>query len=149
MTINKKIQKYIDQMEVRERVDGSEYTVIKNEYDLETHSPLYEAIRKAHGDSFPKDFIYSTFLDCLQRLSEYEINSNEKLEDVRNEVVDSMVDIYTHDLIKWLASDINNVYYLTQAIDEFECRDGFKALSMAQYLAIDEVMGYVIALIES
>lgn len=148
MTINKKIEKYLSEFEHGKRNDGSGYVFIKN-HDWDNPDKLMIAVRSAHGDKMPDDWIYSTFHNCLQRLSDYEITDNDKLEDIRSEAVDSMVDIYTADLTKWLASNINNVYYLTQAIEEFECKDGFKALSMAQYIAIDEVMNEVINLLES
>ena len=144
MTIQEKIEKYSNYFEIGTRNDGSKYTFLKDN----TPAKLAVAVREAHGDRFPDDFIYSTFSDLLQRLSEYTINNMDDIENYRHEIVDGYVDIYTHDLIKWLASDIANVYYITQAIEEFGATDGFQVLSTAQYIAIDEVMNYVIGMFE-
>ena len=57
--------------------------------------------------------------------------------------MDGLVDIYTTDLTKWLNDNINNVYYLEDAIKN-GAEDGFNALQVAQYQAIDEVAGHVI-----
>lgn len=144
MTLQKKIEKYSSYFEVGTRNDESKYTFLKDD----APTKLKDAVRKAHGDRFPDDFVYDTFSGLLERLSEYTIDSIGDIENYRHEIVDAYVDIYTHDLIKWLASDINNVYYMTQAIEEFGVTDGFQVLSTAQYIAIDEVMSNVINLFE-
>ena len=145
MKLQTKIQKYLDCFTTTTRNDGTVVTIQK---DLDkTPQALQNAIRAAHGDGMPNDFIYSTFVACLEKLSEYTLNTVDDIEDIRDEAVDSMVDIYTHDLTAWLASDIANVYYLTQAMDELQPDDGFKLLAAAQYIAIGEVMSEVINLL--
>lgn len=144
MTLQQKIEKYSNCFEVGTRNDGSSYTFLKDD----APAKLSVAVRKAHGDKLPDDFVYGTFADLLQRLSEYTIDSTDDIENYRHEIVDNYVDIYTHDLTKWLASDIGNVYYITQAIEEYGVTDGFQVLATAQYIAIDEVMNYVVGLFE-
>lgn len=141
MTIQKKAQKYIDQFQTVTRSDDSIAVILKDTRSQK----LYEAVKQAHGDSMPSDFVFSTFLELLERITEYDIKNREGLEDLRSEIVASCVDIYTHDLTKWLNSDINNVYFLTEAIKN-DVNDGFRLLSMAQYMAIDEVMDSVMNL---
>lgn len=145
MTIQQKAQKYIDQFEVIKIQDTDKTRVIlksdKNGlYDSE--SKLYTAIREAHGDRFPDDFVYSTFLSILEKITEYDTDSIDPLDEYRHEIVDSMVDIYTHDLTGWLHDDIYNVSYLDEAIEN-GATDGCSLLSIAQYLAIDEVYPFV------
>lgn len=109
---------------------------------------LKDSVYKAHQDSLPRDWIFGTYADILQRLEEYEVKTLDDVEEVRSELVDSMVDIYTADLTAWLADSISNVEYLTQAMEEYgQPQDGFKLLALAQYMAIDEVFGYVYELL--
>ncbi len=144
-TIQRKAQKYVDQFEVIKIQDSDETRFILK--SNATEGALYKAVRSAHGESFPSDFIHETFLRILERITEYD---NPDLSEVRSEIVDSMVDIYTYNLTKWLHDDINNVYYLTEVLSEEygDIKDGFKLLAMAQYMAIDEVYPYVQELLE-
>jgi len=85
----------------------------------------------------------NSFLDNVVELLDYEdFETFDELQDKINDKVygwcDSEVDIYTHNLTKWLNDNINNVYYLTESLEEFGEGDGFKLLSMAQYKAIEE-----------
>ena len=137
MNINEKALKAVARFEVKKRTDETEFVVLKD-----TEGELYEAVRNAHGDRFPDDFIYSTFLSLLERIGDYEIDDDDKLQEYRYEIVESLVDVYTHDLTAWLHKRNDNVFYLSQAIADGE-QDGFKALSQAQYIAIDEVMNSV------
>jgi hypothetical protein len=109
---------------------------------------LRQAVKNAHGDSFPNDFVYGTFVDLLQKVTEYD-DQRHNIEDIRHEIVESECDIYTHDLTEWLADDINNVGYLTEVMEEGGANDGFQLLSQAQYKAIDEVMEHVISYLTS
>ena len=65
----------------------------------------------------------------------------------RDQAIDALSEIepdcYTSDLTSWLNSNSRNVYYLTEALEEMEIRDGFQALSYAQSRYIDEI-GYAI-----
>lgn len=108
---------------------------------------LKNSVYKAHQESLPRDWIFSTYADILQALTGYTIESMEDVEEYRSEIVDNMVDVYTSSLTQWLADSIYNVEYLTQAIQELQPEDGYKLLSGAQYLAIDEVYGYVVELL--
>ena len=64
------------------------------------------------------------------------------------EAIDSEVDPYTSGLTKWLNESNYNVYYLSQALDEYREKDGFRALAQAQYLAIEELWNEVFSLFE-
>lgn len=144
-TINKKAKHYLKFFKVGTRDDKSEYTFLRDDKPEE----LYKSIRLAHGDRFPDDFVYDTYMSILENIDNYEVDTIDQLDDIRSELVDSMVDTYTHDLLKWLASDINNVYLLTDVIEEYNPKDGFQLLSMAQYNAIDDIFNYVYQLLEA
>ncbi len=142
MTVQKKAQKYINQFEVI-KIQNTDKTrvILKTDksglYDSE--SPLYKAVREAHKFRFPDDFIYSAFLSILEKITEYD---SQDLEDIRLEVIDGLTDIYTHDLTEWLASDINNVTYLDDAISA-GCTTGTELLAYAQSQAYEEIYPYV------
>ena len=138
--LNQKISSYINMFETKTRDNGNKYVILKDKAKEE----LKNAIHNANGDRLPNDFIYSTFLDLLQTLDGFTIENPDYLDEIENEVIDSNIDIYTKDLTAWLASDINNVYYLTEAIQESNGEiDGFQALQQAQSKQIYEVWQHV------
>ena len=140
MTLANKIVKYSNFFITKKRDSGDFYTYL----NTKAPSNLHDAVLAVAGSGYPTDWDFVTFSSLLERLTEYTINNMDDIDNYRNEIVDSLVDIYTSDLTGWLHENINNVYFLTQAIEEFDTKDGFKALALAQYLAIDEVMNYVI-----
>jgi len=139
--INSKAQKLVKHFTTATRQDGSSYCYLNDS----APEQLKNAVRTAHGERFPDDFIYSTFLSLLERIGDYDIADRDQLDELRGEIVDGEVDVMTYDLTKWLNSDVRNVYYLTEALEE-GIIDGFQALTLAQYKAIDEVMEEVISL---
>lgn len=108
------------------------------EYDQELIDELVLTIHDS-GDIFPDDYRYEWLEDSLQA-----VQDNECTEDITLEP-----DIYTYNLTTWLASHVTRVDYLTQAQNEFdESEDGFKLLSLAQYLEKQEVLSSTIAWLE-
>jgi hypothetical protein len=145
MDITKKAEKYVSYFETGTRTDGNESYVY-----LKDNAPekLKEAVRKAHGDRWPDDWVYSTFLSLLERITEYDFESVEDLQESAYEIVDNEVDIHTGGLTKWLSSDNRNVYYIDEGIERFGASDSYGMLSNAQHCAIDEIMQAVISLFE-
>ena len=61
-------------------------------------------VRGLHGDELPNNWRYEIITDLLQNfVNEYD---QDNLEDVLNEITDSLVDVYNADLIEWLRGDI-------------------------------------------
>ena len=144
MKIKTKIQNYINDFEpVIKQVDNSTIWVLKDSASKKLKQSIYDA----HEGSYPNDYIYSTYLCILENLLNYDINSVDDIDDIRHELVDSMVCLYTHDLTEWLHSNTSNVYYLDIAINEYGCKSGFELLATAQYISIDEVFEYVLELL--
>ena len=113
---------------------------------LKSEAPkaLRDSVMDAHGDRLPNDWIYNQYYSILETLSNYTIESADDIEENRSEIVDGLVDVYTSDLTAWLNSDNRNVYYMTEAQEEYGNQaDGFKLLAMAQYKAIDEIFSEV------
>jgi hypothetical protein len=142
-TLQQQIKYYADQFEVKTRTNGETY-VCAPEADDQLQHALYEA-------QLPDDWTYSTFNAILERMQDYDTQTLEDFEgDYQSEIVDSLVDISTHDLTGWLHSHNSNVYYLTEVQEQYGAiEDGFNLLSMAQYMAIDEIYTKVYQLLES
>jgi hypothetical protein len=140
---------YADYFKSIDVVDGTSRIILKDD----APSKLRDAVREAHGDKMPNDFIYATFADLLQRVTDYDVETVDRLRDQGHdhEIVDGYVDVYTHDLLQWLASDIDNLEYLAQAAqDGWTVDDGtWQLLARAQYYAIDAIMQHIIDLLET
>lgn len=106
---------------------------------------LKNSVHKAHGSRMPSDWVFNKYHSVLDALTQYDFENAEELEDKRAEIVDGLVDVYTSELTKWLNESPQNVYYITEAQEEYGAQeDGFKILQMAQYRAIDEIAAEVI-----
>ena len=112
---------------------------------LELYEKFSDLIHTTEADM---DFIYEQIVNCLDLISDSDIKSIAEAQDLMHEGVDGHVDVYTANLTSWLASNIDHVYYLTRALEEHEPKDGFEALALAQYLAIEEIWQEVIQIIE-
>lgn len=144
MNINEIAKYYLDQFEYVKRGDKT-ITVMKDSRDKE----LYDAVFKAHEDKLPLDFIFDKFSSILDAIGEYTNNDIDDLRDNGLEIVDGLVSVYTSDLTAWLNENNYNVYYLTEALEDGDCDDGFKLLMRAQYKAIDDIFAGVVELIEN
>ena len=56
--------------------------------------------------------------------------------------------VYTSDLTEWLNTSNNYVYYLTDAIIEFEAADGFEALAVAYHCFCSDIKNNIIRYLE-
>ena len=93
---------------------------------------LKNLIFTAHDDMLPDDYRYQFIEDALQYISDQD-------EDVGLDCPEIEADTYTSDLTKWLHSRNDRVYYLTEALEEYEIKDGFQALQEAQLREREEV----------
>jgi hypothetical protein len=141
MNYQEKAEKYLKFFEYKKR--GEDTIVI-----LKDNAPaeLQESVHNAHGDRLPSDWIYDKYESILSSISDYD---SKELDDIRAEIVDGLVDVYTSNLTEWLNDDNRNVYYLSEALAEYgDGDDGFALLAQAQYRAIDEIFGEVAGLLE-
>lgn len=92
-------------------------------------------IFNAHLDRMPNDDIYNRIYDILESIQDIETE-----EEAQERLYEIEPDIYTNDLTAWLNDNINNVYYLTEALEEgLDIKDGFKLLMYAQSKYIQEI----------
>jgi hypothetical protein len=93
---------------------------------------LENLIFTAHDDMLPDDYRYKFIEDALIMIADQD-------EDADLDRPEIEADIYTSDLTKWLHSRNDRVYYLTEALEEYEIKDGFRALQAAQLREREEV----------
>ena len=99
---------------------------------------LENLIFTAHDDMMPDDYRYRFIEDALQYISD----QDEDADDLDCPEIEA--DSYTGDLTKWLHSRNDRVYYLTEALEEYEINDGFQALYLAQLCERGEVYDSVL-----
>ena len=106
-----------------------------------------EIIREFHGtDILPDDFRYSSISGLLDTMSNYDCSDIETLEDLRHEIIDSNIDIYTKDLLTWLASNTNRVDYCNKAIDDgITSGDIMSIISYGQFLELDGIYSNILS----
>jgi len=134
MTLQTIAQEMYDNFELVKRDDGSEFYRTKESVDWQQ-----DIVRQAHfnGDRMPSDDIYNRVYEFLSGFSNLDEKATE--EDFDQTIIESESDIYTSDLTSWLNDDNRNVYYLTEALEEFQPKDGFEVLMIAQHKYIQEI----------
>ena len=118
-------------LERARRGDGSRYVRRKN------GSPEWVAdlCRKAHGDSFPDDWIYEQIANCLESILDNDCEYEAR------DAAESAVDVYDTDLLDWANG---RAEYVDDAI-----RDGAKDLSSAIMLGQQTMIGEIFSAIVS
>lgn len=121
------------------RADSTDQIVV-----LTKESPewLRDVVMEAHGSSMPDDLIYAHIRDVIDALADDD-------SDPQGVISEMEADVYTRDLIAWLASDVGYTDYMTQAIEEYGAKDGFSILSCAQKIWMDEIGNNVITALEA
>ena len=88
----------------------------------------------AHDDKMPDDTTYRFIEMAVDAIADCE---NE--DEIEERIFEIEPDIYTSDLTAWLNERNDHVYYLTEALEEMDIKDGFALLSAAQAIQIREV----------
>ena len=123
-------QEMSEAFETRTRDNGDSFRVLKD------GSPKWMTgvIHEVHGEDLPDDTIYRMIEMAVDAMADCE-----EVEEIVERIYEIEADVYTSDLTDWLNKRNDHVYYLTEALEEFEPRDGFQLLMMAQKIQIDEV----------
>lgn len=88
------------------------------------------------------DSVYEFTMNTLEALADSTATDENDLRDSGIESIEA--DVYTGDLTAWLNQSNYHVYYLTEALEEYDLKDGFAALAMAQQRAKQEVFTIVL-----
>lgn len=126
--------------------DGEKFTrtIIDRDYkdkESELHKACVDLTFKVSQEtSLDSDSVYDFTSAVLEAIS----NCNDE-DEAREAIYGIEPAIYTSELTEWLGKSNYNVYYLDQAISEYDAKDGFAALSLAQQLAITAVGNIVLS----
>lgn len=141
-------KRFFECLEVKTRETGEKFVCFKPEViekNTEEYRKLSEVIwglKKNLGE----DFVYWEVYNCLSEIIDLAPETEEGLEDILENIEP---DVYTSDLTEWLNEHNGHVFYLTEALETYEIKDGFELLAVAQELAKREVWTEVIELIRS
>lgn len=94
---------------------------------------LENLIFTAHDNMLPDDYRYKFIENSLQ----YIADQDEDADDLDCPEIEA--DSYTSELTKWLHSRNDRVYYLTEALEKYEIKNGFWALQESQLCEREEV----------
>lgn len=143
-TLAQTIQSFSNQFETVKRGDD-EIITLKDDCSEE----LRESVREAHDGRLPNDWIYATYANLMQKLTDYEIETIDDVEEYRAEIVDGEVDFSNYSLYQWLAD--NNQEYVNEAVSEFGIEskdfDITKLVQMGQYKHIDNIYTCIVNLL--
>ena len=131
-TIQSTAKEMCDNFIQKERENGDKFYCIKDNIDWQR-----DIIHKAHLDRMPNDDSYNRIYDFLSSFCDLDGTAIE--EDFSEVVYQTEPDVYTSDLTKWLNDYNENVYYLTEAIEQGLASDGFQLLSCAQKIYLEEI----------
>lgn len=131
-------QEILDNLETKTRQDGSQYIAPKDTIEWQQ-----DIIREAHLDRMPNDDTYERIYNILDKLA-IDLDDDANEETAREMIYEIEPDVYTSDLTSWLNDNNNNVYYLTEALEQMEIKDGFQLLQVAQGLYIREIANVLI-----
>jgi len=115
--------KYYQYFETKNRPSGEEFTCLKDEAPIE----LKDFIFNIHHDHFfgclPNDWIYSMVFAAFYDLEDYDI-----------EEITIEADVYTYDLVKWLADNCNAfaLEYCNEWHEEFQSSGEGNIISQIQ-----------------
>ena len=127
----------------KQRDNGESYICIEGLAGQDYPQWMQDVIFAGHLDTMPNDESYKAIRDIISSITELDEDTeweaaSEVIEALRNN--NSIEpDCYTSNLTGWLHSNNGYVYYLTEAISEYGCTDGFQALTMAQQIWLEEV----------
>lgn len=119
-------------LETKKRDNGNEFIC----HTKAAPEWFMDLIHKAHDDFLPDDYKYEFILNTLYSIA----NSNKKadLDELGYEIE---ADIYTSDLIQWLASNLYRIEYVNEAMADFgtDVKDIIQYIQMGQQKEKQEV----------
>jgi hypothetical protein len=140
----KKLLDYFEWETFDAGTDKERKVLILNE-KLSRESKEYKALLEVIYDSdLSENSRYEFVVEALEIISEC---SNEN--DIDDAIYNIESDIYTSNLTAWLNESNHHVYYLTEALQEYNFKDGFALLGQAQILAKQEVAFNVVKMLET
>ena len=81
---------------------------------------LTDAVRDAHDGESPDDWRYETLAAIAARIDEYEqygSDSMGSLDVAAFDIADGLTDVYTHNLLLWVAGNLNRTFYVDELLE--------------------------------
>ena len=114
---------------MKTRDNGETFYIV----EIDPDDPLRKFIQRNSNeacDNFSQaDHWYECLGDWLDQLNSEDFGDESDAHEI---VADQEADVYTADLTAWLHASNDNVYMLTEVLNEYEPKDGFELLAMAQ-----------------
>lgn len=137
ITVQELADEYGRYFQKDKRENGEEFWKAKD-----APQELNDLIMEAHGGMIADDHRYEYVYESLDIIS----NKEEDLDDVSEEI-DGRVDVYNHDLIEWLGSNLERIGYVDEAREEFggeHSESIMRDIMLGQYREREEVYGSVL-----
>jgi hypothetical protein len=132
------LAKYIrTQFQLKKRDSGESFYSVKD--DSKDKEWIQDMCHEAHGSMMPDDYKYQFIVDALNAIEEY---------DDENESRDSLeADVYTSNLTAWLASHLERMEYVNDAVNEYGMSDFnlIQAMQFGQMREMYEVFDSVLS----
>lgn len=113
-----------------------------------------EVLNKIRQNPDPEQVSYEDYEMALEEVLNIDDEEEMSLKELEKELTsaqesigehaDSLVDVYTSDLLDWYAKDVNRIAYMDDAIKELGSQEASQILSGGQYLYWEEVLNEVI-----
>jgi hypothetical protein len=130
------------QFETAKRNDGKEYLRLRE--DDKYSQWMQDVIFAGHLDTMPNDESYLACQKIIDTIAELDASAFED-----DEVLENLDEIepscYTSDLTSWLNSNNSYVYYLTEALEELDIKDGFQLLTYANSIWLREMTDAIVS----
>ena len=127
----------------KQRSNGNSYICIDGQAGKDYPQWMQDVIFVGHLGTMPNDISYKAISYVISSIADLDEETEwETAQDVIEALRDNNsieADCYTSDLTGWLHSNVRYVYYLTEAIKDYNCRSGFQALAVAQQIWLEEV----------
>ena len=127
----------------KQRDNGESYICIDGLAGQDYPQWMQDVVLAGHLDTLPNNESYEAIRDIISSIADLDGDTEWE---AASEVIEALrdnnsieADCYTSDLTGWLHSNDSYIYYLTDAISEYGCTDGFQALTMAQQIWLEEV----------
>jgi hypothetical protein len=105
---------------------------------------MQDVIFAGHLDTMPNDESYKACQRIIDTIAELDASAFEDGEVLEN-LDEIEPDCYTNGLTSWLNSNNSYVYYLTEALEELEIKDGFQLLAYAQSIWLREMVEAIVS----